>query len=77
MIQKEKCYLFPGMFRDYSQVQGENKTIFEYRNTEEDEQETSAGKVRIKSFGSFLMSSTMVKNRSGGQKDERTVCVSI
>ena len=51
--QKEKCYLFPGMFRDYLQVQGENKTIFEYRNTEEDEQETSAGKVRIKSFGSF------------------------
>ena len=32
---------------------GRNKTIFEYRNTEEDEQETSAGKVRIKSFGSF------------------------
>ena len=41
------------MFRDYLKEQGENKTIFEYRNTEEDEQETSAGKVRIKSFGSF------------------------
>ena len=58
------------MFRDYLQVQGENKTIFEYRNTEEDEQETSAGKVRIKALEAF-MSSTMVKNRSGGQKDRK------
>ncbi len=51
--RERNAYLLPGVFRDYLLTDRKDGMVREYRTAEETENRSGAGKVRIRSFGSF------------------------